>query len=310
MVCQESRQEVSVWNRKSKRLLSVLLCISLMVIPAISVMPVSNAESADEETAIAALITAWHGLEREVTELWTIPRSEFRRDTTPEIAAAMGATVEEIGPYYIQHSLPTAGDAFYVAPDGTLNFVSWSKYSSIEFWFQGLDETGTNVVSNKSFTFQLNYNNATTIWPYQDTIPAQKYTITPIISQMTAIFNGVEVTSVKLMNSGSAPLLRMGCIFGRYTEKPALPENTDGWGLIDWVNAAEMLDISSCDNTDDFQVALTAAINQLSSEEKIIHKQVKFDKYVQILLKNFPQQKELIDICDLLVLRKQLLEPR
>ncbi|MDR1892436.1 MAG: hypothetical protein LBQ48_05465, partial [Oscillospiraceae bacterium] len=240
---------------------TLLLLVCAAILAAALVPGTHFTARADESTAVQALITAWQGLTREVTELWAVPRSENKKAVTPEIAAAMGLTESQIGPSYMQIAANNSDPLFtnpYTAPNGTSLFAPLAKYSRLVFRFQCLDEGGTTIMTGKQFEFQ--FNNSSSTWPNQNTTPSKETAITPASSAFAQYFAGTAVTSIKLMTNNSPPVLRMGCIFGQFTEPVPLPEGYGSLSAEELLEAAETVNTSGCapEQLTSFAAALTA----------------------------------------------------
>ncbi len=223
------------------------------------------AEEDAQALAIERLKEAWSQLGKEVSELYAVPGDNDRLTVDETVAEQMKRPNCAVGPYYMHKKLNWNTE---YAPAGA-KYYDMSDKEDLTFRFVyrlTKDAQSENSVNGSSFCFQVTgqdgktVNNFVGIWTDKTDFRVAQFS-----------FNGENnknmgtggIKNIKVApNKGSdeaknADYMQMGCIYAYYTQRVALPENTDGWDADRWIDAAESLSLEGY-NTAAFEEALTA----------------------------------------------------
>lgn len=223
------------------------------------------AEEDAETLAIRRLKETWSQLAKEVSELYAVPGENDRLAVDETAAEQMKRPNCAVGPYYMHKKLNWNTE---YAPVGA-KYYDMSDKENLTFRFVyrlTKDAQSENSVNGSSFCFQVTggdgktVNNFVGIWTDKPDFRVAQFS-----------FNGENgknmgtggIKNIKVApNKGSdeaknADYMQMGCIYAYYTQRVALPENTDDWNADRWIDAAESLSLEGYD-TAAFEEALTA----------------------------------------------------
>ena len=228
-----------------------------------------------ESTLLEDLKTAWKGLEEKVLEI--VPNSKGGTVTAYTSKKAEG-TPEMVGSYLAEittgastvqkpENLSTSGNYIKYGNNVTVDISKLNPYFSFY-----VDELSGNLsfisYFRKSGTGGLNtgfeYSVKTSdIGKWVTLKPTELKG--PNYNLMTNIGNNIILG----INSSKVNKIKIGSYI--FTKNIALPENTGDWTYVDWVNAANSLDISKYINTEPFKEALKAA-NEGNAEVRVTKK--------------------------------------
>lgn len=254
---------------KSKKILAIAVIFAIVCT---LIAPLTSELFANAETysAIAELKSAWQSLNKEERELWMISKSgSYSTETNTEVLAIMGIDAEKLGSTCIKRKFTSSsGQAMWELADGKA-YSDITKYTKIGFYFTAVNNDGTplGVDFNKKFKLQINSTSGNDLF----LTPKESGAFEVIIDSDTTLQNGTSakvffegeksITGIKVLpNECKSQTFMAGGIFGYSIKNYPIPENTEGWGAAEWIEAAEKLDITASDEDDieRFTKALTA----------------------------------------------------
>ena len=262
-------------NKINKRVLSVLLCLTMLC--ALFIPLSVNAEN-DEATAKNNLIAAWTALAADTKVekvVLAIPKASMndadgnpitRTEVTDTTTVAGLSDASVLGPYYYDKVKFTLGDSTssrgwsYVVGLQTIDSsLKLKDFDSVYFYAAAFNGANHCYVS---LNVQIDNGNTLNVHPGTDSRAWKKITLSPTSDRIGAGFKF-------LVNNGSTLThMSFGSVIGeKNVNGPALPANHAEMSLFELITAADEIDYEGFSTSADFENALNAAKSLFSEQD-------------------------------------------